>query len=353
MSLFRRRRNTVITRPVARRKRRRRAVAALGVTAALIIGVSYGTWQYIEQNEFLLDERCEVAVGEDHYELPPDQMHQAALLAAAAVDRGLPPEAAVHALAASLQESELELREAGEEPGDHVLFSRGSPDRSAGAEVQQVAVTIDEFFDVLEDSWQAGLESEEDGSDEEDQEVFWTPEMPIDEAAEILQRPHNPEFYTRHSAQARAFARPLAGQASGPDMTCHLSQLEVPGPDPEGAVDELVAVLPQALDIPFTVPEEDGEEFVPEPMLEGIIEVTQVEGEPAVYVALPESDGSYDYQWMLAHWAIAAARDYGIQSVTSAPYRWDRDSSRWDRLSDEEASAAPSGTVLIGFTRED
>lgn len=361
MSPFRRRRTTVITRPMARRRRGRRALVALGVTTALVIGAAYGTWQYIEEHEFLLSERCEVAVGEDVYELSPAQAHHAAMLAGSAVDRELPAEAAVHALAMSLQETELRLREPGETPGEHMLFARGAPDRGADSDMQQ-AVTIDEFFDVLEDSWTAGLEADEDDGDEDsdaEEETFWSPDTAVDEAAEILHRPHNPQFYSRHSSAARALGLPLAGQTRGPDMNCSLSQLDVPGPDPAGVVDELVTVLPDALGIPFTEPEDeddnddDAEEFVPEPITEGIIEVTEAGGEPVVHIAVPESDATYDHQWMLAHWAIAAARDYGVQSVTSAPYRWDRDSAHWNRLSDEDAAATPSDTVLIGFTRED
>lgn len=371
MGLFRRGQRTVITRPVARRKRGRRALVALGLTTALVAGATYGTWRYIDENEYLLDERCELAVGEDDYELSPTHMHHAALLAAAAVDRGLPPEAAVHAVAISLQETELSLRDSGDELGDHVLFARGAPDWTAESEVQRTAVTITEFFDVLEDSWTSGQEAEEEENDDaedssETEETFWNPEMDLEEAAEILLRPHNSQFYPRHTSQARAFARPLSGQTSGPDMTCYLSQLNVPGPDPEGVVDELVAIFPNALQIPFTEPaeeeengeddDEDAEEFVPEPILDGIIEVTEFQGEPVVYVAPPspedEQEQHYNYQWMLAHWAVAAAEDYGIQSVTSAPYRWDRDSARWQRLSEEEAAATADDTVLIGFSRE-
>lgn len=367
MGLFRKGRRTVITRPVARRKRGRRALVALGVTTALVAGATYGTWQYIDENEYLLDERCELAVGEHEYELSPTHIHHAALLAAAAVDRGLPPEAAVHAIAISLQETELSLRDSGEEPDDHVLFARGAPDWTAESEVQRTAVTVTEFFDVLEGSWAAGREAaEEDEVGEEDssetEETFWNPEMDLEEAAEVLLRPHNSQFYPRHTSQARAFARPLAGQTSGPDMTCYISQLNVPGPDPEGVADELVATLPHALQIPFTEPPEDeengedAEEFVPEPIVDGIIDITEVEGEPQVSVTVPGSetdqDQYYNYQWMLAHWAVATAEDYGIQSVTSAPYRWDRDSARWQRLSGEEAAATADGTVLIGFSRD-
>lgn len=140
-------------------------------------------------------------------------------------------------------------------------------------------------------------------------------------------------------------------------MTCHLSQLDVPGPDPEGVTDELVGMMPAVLEIPFTEPSEEDEgdeedEFVPEPILDGIIEVSGDDDDALVRVETPESDGDLNHQWLIAHWAVATAEDYGVQSVTSAPYRWDRDSARWQRLSEDEADAAPNGTVVLGFSRD-
>ncbi|WP_150460698.1 hypothetical protein [Nesterenkonia ebinurensis] len=362
MSPFRRpRRQQVVTRPMARRRRQRRTVTALGVTTALVAGASYGTWRYIDENEFLLDERCEVAVGDADHELTHQQTHNAALLAATAADRGLPPEAAIHAVAISLQETELTMREGDQDPGSRVLFARGAPDWTAQGDVVPVEVTVSGFFDVLQDSWEEGLEAaaeEEPEEDGEEPDPTWEPEMHLDEAAEVLDRPHNAQFYPRHATQARAFAWPLAGQQQV-GMTCHLSQLEVPGPDPAGVADELVAVMPHALNIPFTEPpeedegngqDEDAEEFVPEPVLDGVVVVSGAGAEAAVSVAVPAAEGDYDYQWLVAHWAVAAAYDYGIQTVTSAPYRWDRDSARWERL-DEDDPAAPD-TVEIGFSRD-
>lgn len=367
MSPFRRpRRHQVITRPMARRRRQRRAVTALGVTTALVAGASYGTWQYIEQNEFLLDERCEVTVGDADHQLSHQQTHNAALLAATAADRGLPPEAAIHAVAVSLQETELVMRDGGEHPGSRVLFARGAPDWTAEGDVIPVEITVSGFFDVLQASWEEGLEAEQDAEeaegdeaeDAQEPEPSWEPEMHLDEAAEVLDRPHNAQFYPRHAAQARAFAWPLAGQQQV-GMTCHLSQLEVPAAAPEAVADELLAVMPNALEIPFTDPPEededtgeddDAEEFVPEPLLDGILEVSGEAEQAVVSVAVPAADENYDYQWLVAHWAVAVAHDYGIQTVTAAPYRWDRDSARWQRL--DEDSTATSDTVLIGFSRD-
>lgn len=343
-----------------RRKRRRRAVVALGITTALLAGTAYGTWQFIEENEYLLQERCEVTVGQDTMELSPDRTRNAAMISAAAVDRGLPPEAAVHGVAVSMQEEDLLARQTDDEEDPRALFARGNPSWADGPAAEVAESSIAGFFDVLESSWQAGVEAEEEGhADEADEDAeeaapeFWTPNLSLDEAATVLERPHNAQFYPQHAAQARAFAWPLAGQQPV-DMTCHLSQLEVPDADPQGLVDELVTVVPNALQIPFTEPEEDAdedeaEEFEPEPILDGVVDSTG-EGEDAVLrVQVPEAEGDYDYQWMLAHWSVAVARDFGIQSVKAGPYTWERDSARWSRT----AEGTPSSTeVTIGFSRD-
>lgn len=357
MNARRRPRKVVATRTMARRRRRRRAVVALGITTALLAGTAYGTWHYIEENEYLLDERCEVTVGEDTMELSPDRTRNAALISAAAADRGLPPEAAVHGVAVSMQEADLLARQAEAQTDPLALFARGTPSWADGPAVQVAETSIAGFFDVLESSWRAGLEAEEDDDGEADSDEtepeFWTPQLTLDEAAAVLERPHNPQFYPQHTNRARAFAWPLAGQQPV-DMTCHLSQLEVPGPDPDGVVDELATAVPNALEIPFTEVDEDAdedeaEEFEPEPILDGIVE-SSGEGEDAVLrVHVPEAADDYDYQWMLAHWSLAVARDFGIQTVEAGPYTWQRDTARWNRT----AEGTPSSTeVTIGFSRD-
>lgn len=346
-------RRVIATRPMERRRRRRRALVALGITSALVAGTAYGTWQYIEDREFLLDERCEVTVGEQTMTLSPAQARSAADLAVAAADRGLPPQAAVHAMAMSLQETDLLDRSSGEEGDSAELFARGNPSWSDGPSAEVAETSISGFFDVLEESWQAG-QADEDADDGEDEAPeHWNPQLELDAAAEVLERPHNAQFYPQHLPTARAFAWPLVGQQPV-DMTCHISQLEVSGPDPVGVVDEIVASMPHALEIPFTeAPENDdggddeAAEFVAEPILDDVIESTG-EGEDAVLqVQVPEHEDNVDYQWMLAHWAIAVARDYGIQSVEAGAYTWDRESGRWTR---EDEVPASNTEVSIGFS---
>ncbi|WP_156837176.1 hypothetical protein [Nesterenkonia alba] len=362
-------RPVVATRPMARRTRRRRTVAALGLTAALIAGTTYGAWRYIDENEYLLDARCEVQVGEHQQRLSPEQADSAALLAATAVERQLPPAAAVHAVAMSLQETELQLRADDPDPGERELFARGRPAWSDQAGAEQVPVTVNGFFDLLEERYEAALAAEEESEDEDDDAEdtededsageYWQPEMELDVASEALDRPHNAQFYPEHYDRSRAFAAPLAGQ-SQVDFSCTLSQLEVPGPDPEGTAEELIAVVPTALEIPFTEPEDDDEDegdedgetedddVAPEPLPEGIVEVTGSGEEAVVTVTAPPADEFYDYQWMVAHWAVASAERFGIQSVTAGSQQWTRDNSHWEST-DEPTEA---DTVVIGFTRD-
>ncbi len=54
-------RPVVATREMARRRRRRRALVALGVGTAVVAGTGYGAWRFIEENEYLLEERCSVS----------------------------------------------------------------------------------------------------------------------------------------------------------------------------------------------------------------------------------------------------------------------------------------------------
>ncbi|NLS10654.1 hypothetical protein HGQ17_11765 [Nesterenkonia sp. MY13] len=364
MSPLRTPRSTVTTRPMARRKRRRRAIVALGVTSALIAGTAYGTWRYIEENEYLLEVRCEVGVDDQTVELSPEQTHNAATLAVTAIDRGLPAGAAVDALAISMQESELQIRETEDDRDSRVLFARGVPDWSEGSDGEPVETSIEGFYSVLEDSLEAGQEDDDgeaegDGEDsEEDEQRNWEPGLELDEVAEILERPHNPQFYPQHGTMAEAYAEALTGQQPA-DLTCHLSQLEAPGPDPEGVVEELAAVMPNALEIPFPEAEEDAEaedadseeaESEPEPILDGIVELSGSGEESEILISVPEGEDATDYQWMVAHWAVAVADTYGIQTVTSDPYQWDRSSGDWETVDDE--ITAESGTVTIGFEQD-
>ncbi|GAB3187823.1 hypothetical protein [Nesterenkonia suensis] len=350
----------VATRDMVRRKRRRRALAVLALLVMALVAVAWGTWRYIDAQEFLLDPRCEVQMGDERHSLSPEQAANAALISAVAVDRGLPQEAAADALAIALQESDLEVLEATPEHDARELFRRGSPDWTDDGTPAEVATTVEEFFDSLE-------------SAQDEEENPWTPELSLTDVVEVLDRPMDPSFYPRHAERARAFATPLTGQQPV-DMTCHLTRKNAPAADPDGLAQEIALRLEDALQVPEEAQDalearhaeedgtdQDGEDALLEEYGPILIDRTGAAGEEApgrgpdrgavVTVTMPgaEEDGEHprpstQQLWAVAHWAVATADVYGTQTVQAGAHQWSRDTGRWTRADDVDDEA-----VTIGF----
>lgn len=346
-----------VTRSVYRRRRRVKAIAAISVVAVAVGATGYGAWQFIEENEYLLDERCEVTVNEAEHRLTPAQTYSAAQLATGAADRDMPIQAAIDALAMSLQETGLENRADPEEVAEAeaaaeeaaaegesadeeleaiapVLFASGGPQWDAVDASNTTPTTRDDFYDRLVES----------SNGEGESDVEWSPELGLDEASTALGRPHNATFYPQHEELARAFARPLTGVAPL-GMTCHLSQIDVPGPDAEGLTEELNASLPRMLGEDAVTVSGSGESAAVS------VAVGDVDPEAGVHDPV-NGDGSdasegTDPLWLVAQWAVASAETYGVQSVHAGTHEWSRDTGVWKRV-DEVSDEA----VEIGFSRD-
>ncbi|GAA1454102.1 hypothetical protein ACFP47_03345 [Nesterenkonia lacusekhoensis] len=324
-------RRVVVTRETARRRRRRRALVALGVGAAVVAGTGYGAWRFIDENEYLLEEGCSVSLGGDTFTLTPEQTRTAADLSAAAADRGLDPEAAVDAVAISLQESDLTARDLPaedqaaadesteasaeqDEPADPApeYFARSGPQWSSDGASHGAPTTAEDFFSALEET------------------EGWSPELDLEESAEVLDRPHNASFYPQHEDLARAFTTPLTGQQPM-DLSCELAQRDVPDADPQGYAEALISSFPTLLE-------------------EQAVEVA----EDGVVITVPDRDAAeegqsqQDLDWLFAHWSLAMARDYGLQNIDVGAHTWDRDAAAW-----QQGSTAEDGTVRLGFDRDE
>lgn len=359
----------VATRDMARRKRRRRALATLGIGVVAVVATGYGAWLYIDQQEYLLDERCALKVGDQEHRLDPDQTANAAQLAAVAMDRDLPSTAAAHAISIALQESDLRVDEPEDDGSSEEFFAGGGPEWSPGSDAGSMAVTAQDFFDDLA----AALPDEEDENDGEDDggdqdggggaeqaPSHWSPELTAAETADLLGRPHDLSFYEQHEEIGRAFSAPLTGQQPV-GMTCHLSQLEAPGADPEGTAEELAAALPSVLEALES--EEDSEDPETRPDHGEAIDVSGEGEDDVVVIDLPEpgpeeedpstSSAAFETDvdsrllWLVAHWSVAHAERFGIQGVHAGPYLWDRDTTRWERAADVREDS-----VALTFSRE-
>lgn len=137
-------------------------------------------------------------------ELDPEQAANAALIAAVAVRRELPPRAATIALAAALQESKLLNLEHGDRDSLGLFQQRPSQGWGTRRQILNPVYAANAFYDALE-------------------RVPGYADMDVGAAAQAVQRSAYPEAYDKHEADARALASALTGETSGGAFSCVVS----------------------------------------------------------------------------------------------------------------------------------
>ncbi|CAM3200313.1 hypothetical protein PSET11_01874 [Arthrobacter ulcerisalmonis] len=276
---------------MARRRGLRRLIVAL-LTLALVAGGIYAAVFFLQRSETLVSERCTATAGGRTAELATDQSFHAALISAAAVQRGLPPRAASIALATAMQESKLRNIGHGDQagPDSRGLFQqRPSQGWGTEAQVMDPYYATNAFYDALVKL--PGYET-----------------MAITDAAQAVQRSAFPLAYAQHEDMARAFASALTGQTPGA-LQCTLRSADAAG-DPAELTVEL---------------ERDYGSLG-----------ASTEGQAVV---VPVSD---ELAWSVAQWAVASANDLGVVRVDVAGRSWIRgDQAGW------QDAAAPSPDVRI------
>ena len=126
--------------------------------------------------------------------LETEQAENAGLIAAIAVERGLPARAATIALATAYQESDLENLESGDRDSLGLFQQRPSQGWGSREQILDPVYATNAFYDEL---------VEIDGYED----------MEITEAAQLVQRSAFPEAYADHEADARVLASALTGNS--------------------------------------------------------------------------------------------------------------------------------------------
>lgn len=267
------------------------------VLALAAVGI-YTVVGFLQRSETLVQERCTAVVGSLSAELATDQAHNAALITAVAVRRGLPPRAATIALATAMQESKLRNIDYGDQvgPDSRGLFQqRPSQGWGTEAQIMDPYYAANAFYNIL-----VTIPDYEN--------------LPITEAAQRVQRSAYPEAYAQHEDMGRAFASGLTGQAPAA-VECTLRSPDAAG-DP--------ALVVQSVEAGYGT---------------GIAAVTG----NVVEVRTPAA-------WSVAQWAVASAKELGITSVSVDGQTWNRDTRNgW-----QEGPGTTDGTVTINVaTAED
>jgi len=263
-------------------------IAAVVVPLGLVVGgVAYGVSRHGSGDDKTLGQ-CTAKVGGLTVVLTDEQARNASLIAAIAVQRGMPAHAATIGLATALQESKLYNLKGGDRDSLGLFQQRHSQGWGTRRQILDPVYATNAFYDALE------------------KVPGWTT-LPVTEAAQEVQRSGFPEAYAVYEKDARALASALTGYSAAA-FWCHL-----PAPDgPPVPTARRAAGLRRAL----------------EPAFGGVEVGAGARGTLEVPVS------STPRGWALASYLVAHAQQLGISTVTYRDHAWKaNDGHGWRRSS--------------------
>ncbi|MDO9457957.1 hypothetical protein [Nocardioides sp.] len=271
--------------------------ALVAVAALLVVGgVAVGLLRDVDVPFLGTDESCTATVGARAVTVSVEQAENAALIAAVAERRDLPPRAVSIALATAYQESDLVNIDYGDRDSLGLFQQRPSQGWGSEEELLDPTYAANAFYDALVevDGYQ-GLE--------------------ITVAAQTVQRSGFPDAYADHEADARVLASALTGE-SGAAFACDLDA------DVEESSAALVrsGLTARADDVRREVRSTFGRlplgGFAPGGVSTGHMEGSaHYEGRAVDVFFRPISEANRDRGWAVAHYLVANAQRLAIRTV--------------------------------------
>jgi hypothetical protein len=270
------------------------------VLLVVVVGIGigcYGAWRLVMPaalKPLPPSPVCEAHAG-SQARLAPEQMANAATIAAVGIRGGLPVRAVQVALATALQESKLRNLSGGDRDSVGLFQQRPSQGWGEPQQLMDARFAANAFYAALVKvrGWQA---------------------MDVADAAQAVQRSAYPDAYTQWSDTADTLARALAGEADGA-VACTLPGDAAPhGP---AAIDALTAGLRADWG-----------------------DVGVVAGSGPTEVSVRPADAVTG--WRYAYWLVSHAEECGVEQVRVGALSWTATDGRWTRARD----VASSGTAI-------
>ena len=232
--------------------------------------------------------------------LTPDQAQNAALIANIAVTRGLPDHAATVAIATAMQESRLTNLDYGDLDSLGLFQQRPSQGWGTAEQVSDMTYATNIFYDHLLQvpDWET---------------------IPVEDAAQEVQRSGYPELYATWDAMARAWASGLTGERSA-GVTCALEPAT--SSDADGLVAAIGATLPN---VKVSVMPLNGKTSTNNGAATNTASTT-------LAITLPDglsADNRTRLCWQTAGWLVTQARQYGIDALHADGMDWNRKAGTW------------------------
>lgn len=299
-------------------RRRSHGAGALIAAVILVVAALIAAWTLLprlftpHETARTAEEAYCAAVSPDgaHRTLTPDQAQNAALIANIAVTRGLPDHAATVAIATAMQESRLTNLDYGDLDSLGLFQQRPSQGWGTAEQVSDMTYATNIFYDHLLQvpDWET---------------------IPVEDAAQEVQRSGYPELYATWDAMARAWASGLTGERSA-DVTCALEPAT--SSDTDGLVAAISATLPN---VKVSVMPLNGKTGTNNGAATNTASTT-------LTITLPDglsADNSTRLCWQTAGWLVTHARQYGIDALHADGMDWNRKAGTWTGTETAEQTA--------------
>jgi hypothetical protein len=185
------------------------------VVATVLAMAAVGVWYLVHTGAGPLPDPqyCEAKAAGRSVQLDLDQAHNASIIAAVAVDRGLPARAVSIALATAYQESKIHNVDYGDRDSLGLFQQRPSQGWGSASQVKDPVYAANAFYDALE--LVDGYES-----------------MNIADAAQLVQRSADGSAYASHEEDARVLASAFTGYSRAA-LTCVIPTDEFSAESPQ------------------------------------------------------------------------------------------------------------------------
>ncbi|MFG2007962.1 hypothetical protein ACGFNF_02685 [Micromonospora sp. NPDC048868] len=272
---------------------RTRAVVAGGVV--LVVLAAVGIWIVIRQMggqlRLPLASRTCTVQADGRVALDPDQMANAATIAAIGIQRKMPERAVVVALATAYQESGLRNLAGGDRDSVGLFQQRPSQGWGTPEQIRDPRYAARKFY--------AGLKK-----------VRGWEQMRVTDAAQKVQRSAFPEAYEKWADESEVLTRALLGHATGA-VACTV------GRDPAMRGEAAATALTRGLSLDWG--------------LAGATTAADLTG-----LTVPAADELRG--WRYAHWLVSHAQDHGVKRVRFGDLEWTARDGTWNRTDDTPAT---------------
>ena len=289
-------------------RRRSHGAGALIAVVILVVAALIAAWTLLprlftpHETARTAEEAYCAAVSPDgaRRTLTPDQAQNAALIANIAVTRGLPDHAATVAIATAMQESRLTNLDYGDLDSLGLFQQRPSQGWGTAEQVSDMTYATNIFYDHLLQvpDWET---------------------IPVEDAAQEVQRSGYPELYATWDVMARAWASGLTGERSA-GVTCALEPAT--SSDADGLVAAISATLPN---VKVSVMPLNGKTGTNNGAATNTASTT-------LTITLPDglsADNRTRLCWQTAGWLVTQAHQYGIDALHADGMDWNRRAGTW------------------------